>query len=94
MLETILLAARGEAAPALFDLDGGPAGAGSAVEELTLLLPAGQAVALEAAAHAAGLTTGQLVRRLLSEFLGQTGVAPAPARDGQPRPIRRPRPRG
>jgi hypothetical protein len=39
------------------------------VVELGLLLPGGQAAALEAAAHRCGLTTGQLLRRLLRDFL-------------------------
>ena len=39
------------------------------VVELTLLLPGMQAAALEAAAFHRGLTAGELVRRLVRDFL-------------------------
>ena len=49
---------------------GGPISLDEAgVVELGLLLPRGQAAALEAAAHRRGLTAGQLLRCLLRDFL-------------------------
>jgi hypothetical protein len=42
------------------------------VVEVPLLLPSWQVEALEAAAHAQGLTAGEMVRQLLSEFLSQS----------------------
>jgi hypothetical protein len=39
------------------------------VVELALLLPARQAAALERAAHQQGLTVGQVLRRLVRDFL-------------------------
>jgi hypothetical protein len=48
---------------------GGPIDIEAEVVELGLLLPRGQALALEAAAHRRGLTTGQLLRHLLRDFL-------------------------
>ena len=45
--------------------------AGAEVVEVHLLLPARQASALEAAAHQQGLTTGQLIRRLVRGFLDE-----------------------
>lgn len=39
------------------------------VVELALLLPGNQAAALEAVAFQRGLTTGEMVRRLVREFL-------------------------
>jgi hypothetical protein len=41
--------------------------------EVALLLPAGQAAALEAAARRRGLTTAQLVRQIIRAFLDQFG---------------------
>lgn len=41
------------------------------VVELPLLLPRWQAVELEAVARRRGMTTGQLLRRLLGEMLAQ-----------------------
>lgn len=38
------------------------------IVELSLLLPAWQAEALEAAAHGRGLTTGQMLRSIIREF--------------------------
>src|SRR5438128_1595535 len=55
MFETILLAAGGASPPEPFDPCDGPASVRDADEEFTLLLPVSQAVALEEAAHAAGL---------------------------------------
>jgi hypothetical protein len=43
------------------------------VAELALLLPTGQAAALEAAARQRGLTTAQLTRQLIRDFLDQFG---------------------
>ena len=48
-----------------FPTDGG-------VIEVPLLLPGWQARALEAAAHARGLTTGEMLRQLLREFLSES----------------------
>ncbi|MBI1917293.1 MAG: hypothetical protein HYS12_21545 [Planctomycetes bacterium] len=42
------------------------------VVEVPLLVPAWQVEALEALAHAHGLTAGEMVRHLLSEFLTQS----------------------
>jgi hypothetical protein len=42
------------------------------VVEVPLLLPSWQVEALEAQAHAQGLTAGEMVRQLLSEFLTQS----------------------
>jgi hypothetical protein len=44
---------------------------GPGVVELQWLLPSGEAVALEAAAHKWGLTAAQLVRLLVRDFLGR-----------------------
>jgi hypothetical protein len=59
----------------------GPAGTSNDLEddivELALLLPAWQAAALEATAHGQGLTSAQMVRRLIQEFF---------AKFAQPRP--------
>jgi hypothetical protein len=53
------------------------------VVEVNLLLHAGQVAALEAAAHRRGLTAGQMVRRLVRDFLRQRGLdAPAPGPEG------------
>jgi hypothetical protein len=45
------------------------------VTELSVLVPGGQAVALEQAAHQRGLTAAQMLRRLIQDFLegGQCG---------------------
>src|SRR4051794_15255138 len=43
------------------------------IVELALLLSAGQAAALEAAARRRGLTAGQLARRLIRDFLDRHG---------------------
>jgi hypothetical protein len=51
-----------------------PADVPAEMVELTLLLSAAQADALEAAAACRGLTVGQLLRRLVREVL-QTGAA-------------------
>jgi len=47
------------------------------VVELPLLLPRWQAVELEAAASRRGMTTGQMIRRVIGEMLA---AQPAPAR--------------
>jgi hypothetical protein len=47
------------------------------VVELPLLLPRWQAVELEAAAHRRGMTTGQMLRRVIGDML-----AAQPARAG------------
>jgi hypothetical protein len=43
------------------------------VVEVALLLPSGQAAALERVAHRRGLTLGQLVRRLVRDCLAGAG---------------------
>jgi hypothetical protein len=43
---------------------------GGEVVEVPLLLSAGQMSALEEAAHRRGLTAGEMVRRLLQDFIG------------------------
>jgi hypothetical protein len=43
--------------------------------EMLLLLPVPQAAALEKAARAQGLTSAQLTRRLISNFLRNAGVS-------------------
>jgi hypothetical protein len=45
------------------------------IAELCVLLPGAQAHGLEQAAHARGLTTAQMLRRLIQDFLrgGQVG---------------------
>jgi hypothetical protein len=48
------------------------------VVEFPLLLPMWQAVELEAAARRRGMTTGQMIRRLLGEVLA-ANPAPVPA---------------
>jgi hypothetical protein len=48
------------------------------VVEFPLLLPMWQAVELEAAARRRGMTTGQMIRRLLGEMLA-ANPAPVPA---------------
>jgi hypothetical protein len=52
--------------------------------ELSLLLPSWQMVALEEAAQAQGLTTAQLVRRLIRDFF--LGAHNLPATAGLPTP--------
>ncbi len=42
------------------------------VEELSLLLPAWQVSALEETAHAQGLTTAAMLRRLIEDFFRRT----------------------
>ncbi len=46
------------------------------VVELALLLPAGHLAALEEAACRRGLTPGQVLRRLICEFLGPVAERP------------------
>lgn len=46
------------------------------VVELQLLLPSGEAVGLETAAHERGLTAAQLIRRLLRGFLNRGAAHP------------------
>jgi hypothetical protein len=56
--------------PQLGSWEGGPEASMSAeVVELALLLPSWQATALEAAARSRGLTTAQMLRRLVRDFL-------------------------
>jgi hypothetical protein len=43
------------------------------VAEVTLLLPGGQAFALERVAHQRRLTVGQLIRRLIRDYLVSDG---------------------
>jgi hypothetical protein len=45
------------------------------VVELALLLPRWQAEALEAAAHARGLTAGQMLRKVVGKTLREAGPA-------------------
>jgi hypothetical protein len=52
--------------PGLSAADGPPD-----VAEISLLLPGWQLVAIESAAEARGLTSAQLVRRLLRDFLNR-----------------------
>jgi hypothetical protein len=54
-----------------FDDDTCPEGPDGVVE-IPLLLSAGQASALESAAYRRGLTAGEMVRRLLSDFISTT----------------------
>jgi len=46
--------------------------------ELVLLLSAGRSAALEAAAQQRGVTVAQLIRRLIRDFLDQSGGAQFP----------------
>jgi hypothetical protein len=62
------------------DPDDGPRGVGSAVAELTLLLPYQQLEALESAAARHEMTVGQLLRRLVRD--GLAGMGDAPAQEG------------
>jgi hypothetical protein len=48
------------------------------VLELPLLLPAGDASALERAAHRRGLTVGQMLRALVRDFLREPDGGPCP----------------
>ena len=54
-------------------------GLGRSVVEVPLLVPSGEATALEAAAAERGLTVAQLARRLLRDFLGRTSGPRPPA---------------
>jgi hypothetical protein len=45
------------------------------VVELPLLLPRWQAVALEAAARRRGMTTGQMLRRVITDLFGSPADA-------------------
>ncbi len=54
-------------------------GFGRGVVELPLLVPGGEAAALEAAADQRGLTVAQLARLLIRDFLGRTSGPEAPA---------------
>jgi hypothetical protein len=53
-------------------------GLGRGVVELPLLVPGGEAAALEAAADERGLTVAQLARLLIRDFLGRTSGPEAP----------------
>lgn len=46
----------------------------SEVVEMSLLLPTWQVAALETAAHTQGLTTGQMLRRVIRQFFGHVPV--------------------
>jgi hypothetical protein len=48
------------------------------IVELSVLLPGWQAAALEATAHGQGLTTAQVVRRLIQDYFGKF-AQPRPA---------------
>lgn len=48
------------------------AGSDSEVVEMPLLLPRWQVVALEATARQNGLTTGQLIRRVINDIVSDT----------------------
>jgi hypothetical protein len=50
----------------------GPLRLDQEVVELPLLLPRWQAVALEAAASRRGMTTGQMLRRVITDLFGNT----------------------
>lgn len=55
------------------------------VMEISLLLPSWQVEALESAARNQGLTTGQMMRRLLGEYFTRSDSHPDPDRGkGQP----------
>ena len=59
---------------------------GLKIVELALLLPAEAAAALERAARPQGLTVGQLIRRLIGDFLGRAGVGERCRRQGPNQP--------
>jgi hypothetical protein len=48
--------------------------AGRDIIDVGLLLPLGQAAALAEAAHRLGLTAGEMVRRLIGDFLRRQGL--------------------
>lgn len=54
-------------------------GRGRGMVELSLLVPGGEATALETAAEERGLTAAQLARILINEFLGRTSDPRTPA---------------
>jgi hypothetical protein len=56
-----------------------PSGLGRGVVELPLLVPGGEAAALEAAADERGFTVAQSARLLILDFLGRTSGPGAPA---------------
>jgi hypothetical protein len=53
-------------------LEHDPSSGDGEIVEMSLLLPAWQAVAVEAAAHSQGLTAAQMVRRMLQEYFCKT----------------------
>jgi hypothetical protein len=54
------------------------------ITEMLLLLPTAQAAALERMARRHGLTSGQLARRLIGEFLARSSSACGAEEDGNP----------
>jgi hypothetical protein len=61
------------------------------VVEVALLLPARDVVAMEVAARRHGLTPGQLIRRLIHDFLSSAAQQPPLQRaelEQDPRPVR------
>jgi hypothetical protein len=51
--------------------ESGPTILDGEMAEFSLLLPGWQAAALEATAHAQGLTAGQMVRRLIQDYFAR-----------------------
>ena len=56
---------------------------GEPTVELSLLLPGWQAAALESAAHSEGLTTAQLLRRLIQDYLPVGSKHPVSGEGGE-----------
>lgn len=68
----------GDAVQPLFDaVSSGSARSDQEVVELALLLPRWQAMELEAAANRRGMTTGQMLRRVIGEMLAAQPSAAA-----------------
>jgi hypothetical protein len=69
----------GDAVQPLFDaVSPDMARSNQEVVELALLLPLWQAMELEAAASRRGMTTGQMLRRVIGELLATQSAASAP----------------
>jgi hypothetical protein len=66
----------------------GDAGVGGRdVTDVGLLLPLGQAAALAEAAHRLGLTAGEMVRRLIGDFLRRQRLEAHAAGNEDPEPV-------